>query len=137
MCLKLLGEETLHGKKYRFLNNDGFQKSNFNSDKVQSHPVVDIFTQPSWCQASHSRLGQGTDVDSPVKGLSYLMQAKNTLLLNPLSLVSLNSVSCIRCHTVATPSAHTACLLGKALQTLIIWTVFLHGKNSPKGKKLL
>lgn len=62
------------------------------------------------------------------------MQAQNTFFLNPLSLATLNSVSCISCHTLDTPSAHTACLLGKVFQTLIICTVFLQGKNSPKEK---
>lgn len=59
------------------------------------------------------------DVDSAAKGLSYLMQAQRASLLNPLSLVSLNSVSCIKFHTLDIPSAHIACLLGKVLPTLI------------------
>lgn len=58
MCLKPLGGKTVHGKKYRFSINDNFHKSKFNLDKVQRYPVVDIFIQPSWCQASNSSLAK-------------------------------------------------------------------------------
>lgn len=49
--------------------------------------------------------------DSPVRGLSYLMPVQGMSLINPLSLASLTTVSCIKFHMPDMSKAHVTCLL--------------------------